>query len=362
MRLFASLFFSGVVVLLLLVFLKTPNISSVTLDCQMPSTHKMPHKTFVVNENLSCATNIFLNVAPVISAETEKKLSPEEKHNPQAAGRLAYVHFGEAFAKQKPSVPIKDFKIKGKDGNHEISLRFYEGQDKKKVILFIHGGGWSRGNLETHDTLCRKLNEATKASVFAVDYRLAPENPYPAGLNDAEDAYNYLLQDYGKDSKIFIAGDSGGGNIASCLALKLIKEEKRVPEGAILFYPALDLRIPEKTTNPYANGYLLTRDNINIYIHNYIGDAYDKANDPLVSPLLASDKDLKKFPKTILINAECDPLTAEGKTFAERLKSLGVSVDHKVIPHTIHIFAQYFDLFPEAQESIDFVKQAFEKL
>jgi acetyl esterase len=331
-------------------------------DCELPSNLKVPGKTFIINENLSCGANILLHALPAIGIAADKQVNPEEKKdNPQAVGRLAYKLLGDAFAKNNPNVPVSDFKVKGKDGDHEIPVRLYEGKDKKKVILFTHGGGWSRGNLETHDTLCRNLCEATGASVLAVDYRLAPEHPHPAGLEDAVDAYNWLIAQHDKETKVFIAGDSGGGNIATCLTLKAIKEGMRLPDGAILIYPALELHIPEKTTNPYAVGYMLTRDSINAYVNNYTGNKPEKANDPLVSPVMVSDQDLAKFPPVILINAQCDPLAAEGKAFADRLVSLGVSVNHKVVPNVIHVFAQYFDLFPEATEVIDFIKETLAK-
>ncbi len=293
--------------------------------------------------------------------EAAKQISPEQqKKDPQAVGRLAYELLGDAFAKNKPDVPVSNLKVSAKDGHHEIPVRLYEGKDKGKVILFTHGGGWTRGNLETHDTLCRNLCEATGASVLAVDYRLAPEHAYPAGLEDAVDAYNWLIEKHGKDAKVYIAGDSGGGNIATSLTLKMIKEGGRVPDGAILMYPALDLHIPETTTNPYAEGYMLTRDHINAYVNNYTGHDPKKADDPLVSPVMASDQELKKFPPVILVNAECDPLAEEGKAFADRLTALGVSVKHKIIPNVIHVFAQYFDLFPEATEARDFIKETLE--
>jgi len=330
-------------------------------ECELPSNLKVPGETFIINEKLSCGANIIIQAIPGIGIEADKKVSLEVKKNdPQAVGRLAYELLGDEFAKNKPEVTVSDFKINGKDGQHEIPVRLYEGKDKGKVILFTHGGGWTRGNLKTHDALCRNLCEATGASVLAVDYRLAPEHPHPAGLEDAADAYHWFIEKHGKDAKVYVAGDSGGGNIATCLTLKMIKESGRVPDGAILMYPSLDLRIPEKTTDPYAVGYMLTRASINAYVNNYTGHNPEKAKDPLVSPVMASDEDLAKFPPVILVNAECDPLAAEGKAFADRLTSLKVKVEHKVIPNVIHIFAQYFDLFPEAAEARDFIKETLE--
>lgn len=332
-------------------------------ECNLPPQYKVQDKTFVINPALSCATNIFLHVVPSFASIAESKFTAEEmKKNPQIAGRLAYELLGNEFAKNKPNIETTDLKIPGKDSTHEVPVRLYKGTDSERFILFIHGGGWSRGNLETHDTLCRKLSEATKATVLAVDYRLSPEHPYPAGLEDAEAAYKWFVEKHVQNKKIFIAGDSGGGNITSGLVIKFIKEKKRTPDGAILFYPALDLRIPEKTANPYSNGYFLTRDSINAYVNNYTHHNQELAKDPTVSPILAIDEDLSKFPPVILVNAECDPLTEEGTAFAKRLKSLGIYVDHKVIPKTIHVFAQYFDILPEATQAIEFVRDSFENV
>jgi acetyl esterase len=336
---------------------------AILAECEIPADKKIPHKTFVINDKVSCATNQFMYLFPVIAAGAEAKVSADEKaKSSQAVGRVAYELLSDAFAANKPDIPVKDFTIQGNENNHEIPVRLYTGKDDKKIILFIHGGGWSRGNLKTHDTLCRNLCDTTGATVLAVDYRLAPENPYPAGLDDATSAYNWVIENH-KDAKILIAGDSGGGNITTSLTLKLIKEDKRIPDGVILIYPALDLRIPEKTENPYANGYFLTRDSINAYVHNYLGDDYEKAKDPLVSPLLASDDDLKKFPPVAIVNAECDPLAEEGGKFADRLKGLGVDVNRKVVPQTIHVFTQYPDIFvDETKEAYDFIKkQAFKE-
>jgi acetyl esterase len=146
------------------------------------------------------------------------------------------------------------------------------------------------------------------------------------------------------------------------LIIKLIKEGKPTPNGAILIYPALDLHIPEKTTNPYSNGYFLKRDSINAYINNYTGNNPEKAKDPTVSPVMASDQDLKKFPPIVIVNAMCDPLEEEGKSFSERLTSLGVSVNRKVIPNTVHVFAQYPDIFPESSEAVEFIKDSIKNI
>lgn len=329
-------------------------------DCVLPEKFAKPLHTFYENKKLSCAANTLIHAVPKIGEKAVLETPKEDQKNGNIVGRKAYEILAEEFGSGGPEVPSKDLTVKSTHGEHSIPIRRYEGANPEKTILFVHGGGWSRGNLKTHDQLCRKLAKETGSTVVAVDYRLAPENPYPAGLQDVEDVYEWLMNQSDLSHDVIIAGDSGGGNLSTAFILKRIQSKKEGPKGAILIYPALDLRVPQETDNSYTNGYLLTRDGINQYVHNYLGDDYKvKSQDPLVSPLLASDDDLKQFPPVILVSAQCDPLAKEGKSFVKRLEDLDVDVSYEVIPSTIHIFAQFFDLFPEATDAMDFIKDEF---
>lgn len=313
--------------------------------------------TFYMNKELTCGANILIHSLPHIGEMAIQQVPEQDRHNLGIVGRRAYEILADYFGKGGPAISSHDFSIPS-SGAHSIPLRRYNGTNSHRTILFIHGGGWSRGNLKTHDQLCRKVVEATGYTLIAVDYRLAPENPFPAGLNDAANAYEWVLQQPDLTHDIIVMGDSGGGNISTALILQRIQKNQSLPKGAALIYPALDLRAPTVSNDPYAVGHLLTQDSINVYIHNYLGDDHrTKALNPLVSPLLADDSDLKKFPPSVIIAAQCDPLTRSITAFADRLGKVNGKNHFKVIPSTVHIFAQFFDICEEAQDSLNFIKK-----
>ncbi len=320
--------------------------------CKMPEQFKGLMDTFIMNPNVSCGSNIFINSLPLVGLQAMKNL-PFEKHADLIAiGRQAYEELGTIFAKTKIAMDVENLKIPGSHGE-DINLRLYKGNQKDKVIMYVHGGGWIQGNLETHDALCREITHRTEYSVIAVDYRLAPENPFPSGLEDVEEAYEWVLSNY-KDTKILVCGDSAGGNLSTALTIKRLQDNKKAPDGLLLLYPALDLRIPEVTNDLAADGYFLTRARINSFIKAYLGkDFKELAENVRVSPLLASDELLKSFPPTLLIAGEYDPLTAISKEFVEKAQNAGATVDFKVVEKTIHIFAQYPELFKEANEALE---------
>lgn len=318
----------------------------------LPEQLKGQIDTFTRNPKISDGANIFINTLPLIGAQAKAKLPLEKQTDAIILGRQAYEDVAKTFAKTKIPLETEDLKIVSKHGK-DINLRLYKG-NKNKVILYIHGGGWRQGSLETHDALCREISKRTGCSVIAVDYRLAPENPFPAGLDDVEEAYEWILKNYG-NTKVILCGDSAGGNLAVALTIKLLQEKKQVPNGLLLLYPALDLRIPQVIDGPMDNGYFLTRERITDYVKAYLGkDFKELAKNPQVSPILTSDENLKKFPPTLLIAPEFDPLTASSKEFVEKAQNAGASIDFKVVERTIHIFAQFPELFiKEANEALE---------
>lgn len=311
-----------------------------------------------------------LNEASLTFMEAAGALAPQAIADMQgdelAAGRLLYVRLAKAFEGPLPVIDnVQNFAIRGREG-HAIPLRFYQKahSNPKALTLFVHGGGWSRGNLDTHDALCRHLCINLGAPVLAVDYRLAPEHPYPAGLQDVQDAYTWALghtDDLGLNNpRLLLVGDSGGGNLACALMISLMNARARTgPHGLGLIYPALDLRLDVPNTEPlYDEGCFLTRARIHDYINNYIGGRPALTGNPLVSPLLAPEPTLAAFPPTVIVSAGSDPLISQAHAFIHKLSALNVPTAHHIAPKAIHIYAQFFGLFKQAHTSLDFmVKQ-----
>lgn len=226
--------------------------------------------------------------------------------------------------------------------------------DQTPAILFFHGGGWVVGDLETHDRLCRALAQSTGAAVIAVDYRLAPENPFPAALEDAASALRYVIQNaealrVGGD-RLGVAGDSAGGNLAA--ALSIMARDGLTPPVAfqLLLYPICDLTMSHPSYERNGRDYLLTSSTMRYFISAYLSDAW-MALDWRASPLLAPD--LTGVAPAFVLVAGYDPLCDEGAAYAERLKQAGVRVEHLMMPGQVHGFLTAAGIVTEAGDAIN---------
>ena len=210
----------------------------------------------------------------------------------------------------------------------EIRIRVFSpfvDTKKKKAIIFIHGGGWVIGSLDSYTKTCIEISKITNRVVISIDYRLAPENPYPEGFNDCYDIVNLImnnLNDIGlKNEDICLMGDSAGGNLVAAISLKAKKTKDFKIYNQILLYPALQCDYSDNTKykSVIENGkdYLLTQKQLQDYISLYVTNPND-LNSPYVSPLKA------KFPffqpRTLIITANNDPLRDEGKSYSRKLK------------------------------------------
>jgi acetyl esterase len=208
-------------------------------------------------------------------------------------------------------------------------------------IVYFHGGGWVLGDLETHDTLCRHLAIASQAVVVAVDYRRAPEHVFPAALDDAFEAFVEICRQapvLGIDAtRVAIAGDSAGGNLAAAVALKT--RDSGGPAGAFqcLIYPVLDCGCDTASYQEFADGYGLTRDKMRFFWRSYAGDF--PGDDPFISPLRAES--LSGLPPALVVTAEYDVLRDEGEAFAKRLTAAGVRTELMRVGGVIHGFIHY---------------------
>jgi acetyl esterase len=211
--------------------------------------------------------------------------------------------------------------------------------DRLPVLVWFHGGGWTIGDLDTHDVPCREFANLAHCAVVSVGYRLAPEHKFPAAFEDAVAATHWVLANAGAlgldGSRLAVGGDSAGGNLAAALAIEF--RETWAPRIAlqVLVYPATDMAADTRSHREFADGYMLTRDAILWFKGLYLNGPEDEAN-WRASPLRADD--LSNLPPAYIITAGFDPLLDEGRAYADRLRAAGVSVTYECFEGQIHGF------------------------
>jgi acetyl esterase len=211
--------------------------------------------------------------------------------------------------------------------------------DRLPVLVWFHGGGWTIGDLDTHDVPCREFANLAHCAVVSVGYRLAPEHKFPAAFEDAVAATHWVLANAGAlgldGSRLAVGGDSAGGNLAAALAIEF--RETWAPRIAlqVLIYPATDMAADTRSHREFADGYMLTRDAILWFKGLYLNGPEDEAN-WRASPLRAND--LSNLPPAYIITAGFDPLLDEGRAYADRLRAAGVSVTYECFEGQIHGF------------------------
>jgi acetyl esterase len=221
------------------------------------------------------------------------------------------------------------------------------------VLLYLHGGGWTIGDLDTHDVLCRQLAREAGCAVVSVDYRMGPEHRFPAAVEDCVQAFGWVLS-HAVDLKLdpartAVGGDSAGGNLAAALCLVQREAGRPLPGFQLLIYPATDMRAvaPSHTTN--GQGYMLTNDSIAWYRGNYIADPADWA-DWRASPLLAARH--AGLPPALVLTAGFDPLRDEGLQYANALSAAGVPTQYVCFERQIHGFITMGRVIEEAHTAV----------
>ncbi len=207
-----------------------------------------------------------------------------------------------------------------------LRARIYRPEDARGSVLFIHGGGWVNGSIDTHDGAARLLANRAGCAVVSVSYRKAPEAPYPAGLDDCEAALRWLVDSgpaLGLDASApILGGESAGGNLAASLALRA--RDKSLPVGGqVLIYPVTDGRMGSESYAQFASGYMLEAQGLRNCYEAYAPDRATRLG-PEVSVLLADD--LAGLPPAFVATCEFDPLRDEGRAYAARLVEAGVDV------------------------------------
>jgi acetyl esterase len=230
-----------------------------------------------------------------------------------------------------------------------VPLRLYDAREKRRpgpVLVFIHGGGWVIGDFETHEPFCIDVAIELDLPVVAVDYRLAPEHPFPAGFEDTVAAARWIAggpDELGrKPTSLFLAGDSAGGNLAAVVTAALRDEPAAVPvAGQWLIYPAADPCIRYPSYKQFCEGFALTKPSMDWYEESYAGPKDDWRYSPLL-------KGVEGLPPTFVVTASLDPIRDQGRVYAARCAEAGVETIYWEAPGTIHGFIQLRKAIPSA--------------
>jgi len=264
------------------------------------------------------------------------------------------------FLMQAPTPPvyaIENFSIAGSDG--PIAVRAYRPSPARNspATLYCHGGGFIAGDLDTHDALCRSLARNSNCTVFAIEYRLAPESKFPGAVHDCLKALTWLSENAAKlnidPAGLAACGDSAGANLV--VAATLLAQELGLRVRYLgLIYPITDAACDTSSMHEFSSGYLLTRAAMQWFWSLYLQGSSDASN-PLASILRA---DLRHLPPTTILTAQLDPLRDEGELFAQRLRAAGVNVTLRQFDGMIHGFVGMPHVTPMAESAIAFLADA----
>lgn len=251
-----------------------------------------------------------------------------------------------------PVARVEDRLLSGPGGPLAVRLYWPDAPAPHRMLVYAHGGGFVRGDLDTHDHVCRELCATAPCLVVSVDYRLAPEHPFPAAVEDCLFATRWAHAQAaalgGDARRLLVAGDSAGGNLVAMVCLRARDARDTPIQGQLLFYPVTaHYDPPTPSYEEFAEGCFLTRDSMRWFIDQYLGAAPSPAD---AFPLGAQD--LRGLPPALVMTAECDPLRDEGQAYADRLRASGVACAYRCVDGMLHGFMAQSDLHPQAQEAM----------
>lgn len=268
---------------------------------------------------------------------------------------------GSPFELAKARAMLEEFAAavggsRGGDDAHDrelagVRVRRYEptGPARGPELVWFHGGGWVTGSLDAVDPICRALLARTRAPLTSVDYRLAPEHPFPAAFEDCV----AVLRAAAQRGPVAVGGDSAGGGLAAA-ACSALREEGLPVVAQVLLTPLLDATLSSPSVSALGRGFGLTRDGLEQFVDLYLQGADPR--DPRCSPALAAD--LSGLPPAVVVSAECDPLRDEAAAYAERLARAGVRVEARQYAAMVHGFAGMSSITPVADEAMDWMVDA----
>lgn len=263
---------------------------------------------------------------------------------------------------------IKSVNVKNMDiqtAFNQIPVRLYSPRNGSSLplIIYSHGGSWISGSIDDYDNICKKLSKYTNAIVISVNYRLAPEDPFPAGLNDV---YNVLQWSYnnaesinGDPTRICVAGDSAGGNLSAAVSQMSRDEGGPKITSQVLIYPSTNIyELNTKSWEYFSMTFNLKKVDFEKFISLYVPKLEDRKSS-YTSPLLS--KDLKGLPNALIITAELDPLRDEGEAYGEKLKESGVAVIYSRYRGVSHGFVSMDRITRKADKALKEISEYLQK-
>ena len=258
---------------------------------------------------------------------------------------------------------VEDRSIPGPDG--EIPIRLYYPSDDPPfaVLVYFHGGGWVIGDLDTHHGVCHALAKTSGCLVVAAKYRLAPEHRYPAAIEDAYAAVNWVAENsdaiQADPDRLAVGGDSAGGHLAAVVSLMARDRNGPHIDLQVLIYPITDCRFDTPSYEENSDGYMLTRDLMKWFWDHFINEP-GEADDPYVSPLRAEDH--SGLPRALVLTAGYDPLRDEGEAYFKKLHEAGVNATLLRYPGMIHAFIRMTAHLDKAREALGQVAAALKEV
>lgn len=301
-------------------------------------------------------------VQALLDLMKERGVPPTHLLSPEDARKM----YSERRFYSQPKAPevksVNDFEIPGKAGT--VKTRSYrpinsEATQILPALVYFHGGGCVIGDLDTHDVFCRELANNGNCAVFSIDYRLAPENPFPAAIEDCASSTEWIHDNAASlkidPKRIAVGGDSAGGNMAAITCLILKEKNAFKPAFQLLIYPMIDTIGQFESMTKNGEGYLLTKDAVEYYLNHYLPDS-SMRQDWRVAALLA--KDHLDLPPALVITAGFDPLRDEGLAYANKLSSVGVPCQYICFERQIHGFILMGRIIDEANTAMKLCAQA----
>lgn len=260
------------------------------------------------------------------------------------------------FGKKEDVFKVETEYVKAE--NHDFLINIYHPSSRKDlpVLLYFHPGGYIRWDINVADPICRRLANASNCTVISVNYRLAPEETFPAALEDGYTALcfakEYLKSHGGKEANIAVMGDSSGGNLAAALTLLTRKRKGPVISYQVLVNPFLDYTYSYPSHKLYGQNYYLTSEALKFYEEQYFPKEEDRKS-CFVSPIFA--KSFESLPEALIITAEFDPVRDEGQAYAEKLRQTGIAVKEVCYKGMIHGFIHLASVLDESKQVVDFI-------